>query len=108
MRYRCSLPPARLRYLTHAWAERLRALPNVRFNTALDGKQSCAIANVRIEGVDTGKLAAHLMDKHKIFVVPILHDEFEGLRVTPNVYTTMDELDRFVDAMTSVAKNGLS
>jgi selenocysteine lyase/cysteine desulfurase len=98
---------ARLRYLTHYWAEKLATLPKVRFNTALDGKQSCAIANVKIEGVDTSKLGAHLMDKHKIFTVPILHDEFEGLRVTPNVYTTLSELDRFVDAMTAVAKNGL-
>ena len=98
---------ARLRYLTHYWAEKLGALPKVRFNTALDEKQSCAIANVKIEGVDTSKLGAHLMDKHKIFTVPILHDEFEGLRVTPNVYTTLGELDRFVDAMTVVAKNGL-
>ena len=98
---------ARLRYLTHYWADKLGALPKVRFNTALDPRQSCAIANVRIEGVDTGKLASHLMDKHKIFTVPILHDEFEGLRVTPNVYTTLAELDRFVDAMTAVAKNGL-
>jgi len=79
----------------------------VRFNTALKGRQSCAIANVQIEGVDTGKLAAHLMDQHKIFVVPIIHDEFQGLRVTPNVYTTLEELDRFVAVMTSVAKNGL-
>jgi selenocysteine lyase/cysteine desulfurase len=98
---------ARLRYLTHYWAEKLRALPNVRFNTALDGKQSCAVANVRIEGVDTEALASHLMEKRKIFVVPIVHDEFQGVRVTPNVYTTLEELDRFVDAMTSVAKNGL-
>jgi selenocysteine lyase/cysteine desulfurase len=98
---------ARLRYLTHYWAEKLRALPSVRFNTALDGKQSCAVANVRIEGVDTEALATHLMEKRKIFVVPIIHDEFQGLRVTPNVYTTLAELDRFVDVMTSVAKNGL-
>lgn len=98
---------ARLRHLTHYWAEKLKLLPNVRFNTALDGKQSCGIANVRIDGVDTDKLAAHLMDKHKIFTVPIIHDEFQGLRITPNVYTTLPELDRFVDAMTSAAKNGL-
>ena len=99
---------ARLRYLTHYWAEKLRSLPNVRFNTALSGKQSCAIANVQIEGVDTGKLGSLLMDKHKIFVVPIIHDEFQGLRVTPNVYTTLEELDRFVAVMTSVSKNGLA
>ena len=98
---------ARLRYLTNYWANRLKDLPNVQFNTALDGKQSCGIANVQIEGVDTGALQGHLMNKHKIFTVGIMHDEFQGLRITPNVYTTLKELDRFAAVMTDVSKNGL-
>ena len=98
---------ARLRYLTNYWADKLKGLPNVRFNTALDGKQSCGIANVKIEGVDTGALQSHLMGKFKIFTVGIIHDEFQGLRITPNVYTRTEELDRFVDAMTDVARKGL-
>lgn len=98
---------ARLRYLTNYWANQLKHLPNVRFNTALDGQQSCAVANVRIEGVDTAALQGHLMAKHKIYTVAIIHDEFNGLRITPNVYTTLKELDQFASAMTAVAKNGL-
>lgn len=98
---------ARLRYLTNYWADKLKGLPNVRFNTALDGKQSCGIANVQIEGVDTGALQSHLFAKHKIFTVGIVHDEFTGLRITPNVYTRLEELDRFVHAMTEVSKKGL-
>ncbi len=98
---------ARLRYLTNYWANQVRDLPKVRFNTALDGVQSCAISNVQIEGVDTGALQSHLMGKHKIYTVTIKHDEFEGLRVTPNVYTTLKELDRFASVMTDVAKKGL-
>ena len=60
-----------------------------------------------IDGVDTAKLAAHLWDKHRIIVAPIVHDEFEGLRVTPNVYTTLDEIDRFAEAMEQVIAKGL-
>ncbi|HLB00518.1 MAG TPA: aminotransferase class V-fold PLP-dependent enzyme [Bacteroidota bacterium] len=98
---------ARLRYLTNYWANQLKDLPNVRFNTALDGKQSCAIANVQIEGIETGALQSYLMGRHRIFTVGIVHDEFQGLRVTPNVYTTLKELDRFASVMTDVSKNGL-
>ena len=98
---------ARLRYLTNYWASRLKDLPNIRYNTALDGKQSCGIANVQITGVDTGALQSHLMNKHKIFTVGIMHDEFQGLRITPNVYTRLEELDRFVAVMTDVSKKGL-
>jgi selenocysteine lyase/cysteine desulfurase len=48
-----------------------------------------------------------MWNKHRIIVTPIKHDEFEGLRVTPNVYTTLEEVDRFADAMETIIKNGI-
>ena len=98
---------ARLRYLSRYWMNKLKDLPNVRFHTSWEPNQSCGIANVEIIGVDTGALGTYLFDKHKIFTVPIIHDEFRGLRITPSVYTTLKELDRFADVMTTVAKKGL-
>ena len=35
----------------------------------------------------------------RIIATPITHEEFEGLRVTPNVYTTLEEIDTFAGAM---------
>jgi hypothetical protein len=32
--------------------------------------------------------------------------EYQGLRVTPNVYTTLEEIDTFVDVMESVIRRG--
>jgi selenocysteine lyase/cysteine desulfurase len=58
-------------------------------------------------GVDTAKLAAHLWEKRRIIVVPILHEEFQGLRVTPSVYTTLGEVDAFADEMERVIEKGL-
>ncbi len=98
---------ARLRYLSRYWMRRLERLPNVRFNTSLDDRQSCAIGNVLVEGVDPVALGRHLMSRHKILTVPIVHDEFQGIRVTPNLYTTTGELDRFCSAMEDVATKGL-
>ncbi len=98
---------ARLRYLSRYWMDRLKALPNVRFHTSFKDNQSCAIGNVEIVDVDTAALQSYLMDKHKIFTVAILHDEFKGLRITPNVYTTLQELNRFCEVMETVAKKGL-
>ncbi len=97
----------RLRYLSRYWMNKLKDLPNVRFHTSFDEKQSCGIANVELVGIDTAALATYLMDKHKIFTVPIIHDEFRGLRITPNVYTTLGELNRFCEVMETVSKNGL-
>ncbi len=98
---------ARLRYLSRYWMNRLKDIPMVGFNTSFDPAQSCAIANFKIDGVDPVKLGGYLMAKHKIFATPIVHPEFTGMRITPNVYTTLWELDRFCNIVESVAKNNL-
>jgi selenocysteine lyase/cysteine desulfurase len=48
-----------------------------------------------------------LFDKHHIFTVPIVHEEFQGIRITPNLYTTFGELDRFCNEMEIIARKGL-
>ena len=97
----------RLRYLSRYWMTKLKDLPNIRFHTSWEPNQSCGIANVEIVGVDPGALGTYLMDKHKILTTAIIHDEFKGIRITPSVYTTLKELDRFSEVMESVAKKGL-
>ncbi|MEO7538831.1 MAG: aminotransferase class V-fold PLP-dependent enzyme [Pyrinomonadaceae bacterium] len=97
----------RLRYLSRYWMNRLKAVPRVGFNTSFDPKQSCAIGNFKIEGVDPVALGAYLMANHKIFTTPITHEEFTGTRITPNVYTTMWELDRFCGVVEKIARSGL-
>jgi isopenicillin-N epimerase len=98
---------ARLRHLSRYWMNRLKDVPKVRFNTSFDPNQSCAIANVHIEGTNPDALAKYLFDKHHIFTVAIIHEEFQGLRITPNVYTTVSELDRFCEQMELIARKGL-
>jgi selenocysteine lyase/cysteine desulfurase len=97
----------RLRYLSRYWMNRLKDVPKVGFNTSFDPRQSCAIANFKIDGVDPAAIGSYLMSKHKIFTTPIVHDEFTGIRITPNVYTTLWELDRFCNVVEDVAKKGL-
>jgi selenocysteine lyase/cysteine desulfurase len=97
---------ARLRHLRDRWANRLKALPNVKLNTDLDPAVSGGIANVRIMNLDSSKVGEHLLDKHRIITTPIKHADFEGLRITPNIYTTLAEIDRFAEAMEAVARKG--
>ena len=97
----------RLRYLSRYWMNKLKDLPNVRFHTSWQPNQSCGIANVEIVGDDPGALSGYLMDKHKIFTTAIVHEEFKGIRITPSVYTTLKELDRFCGVMEAVATKGL-
>ncbi len=97
---------ARLRYLRDRWATRLARQPKFKIHTSMDPAQSGAIANVQIVGVPTAKVVARLWDRWRIIATPIVHEEFEGLRVTPNVYTTLEEIDTFAAAMEQIAASG--
>jgi isopenicillin-N epimerase len=94
---------ARLRYLRNRWADRLRASPKFRLHTNLDPAHSCAIGNVQVLNVPTPKVVSQLWEKWRIIATPIMHAEYEGLRVTPNVYTTLEEVDTFAAAMERIA-----
>ena len=98
---------ARLRYLRDRWATCLSRHARVRLHTSLKPGLSCGLALVQLEGVDSGRLADYLWAKHRIIVAAIKHDEFEGIRVAPSVYTTLDEIDQFCEAIEAVLEKGL-
>lgn len=98
---------ARLRHLRDSWALPLLRHDRVRLHTSLDPRFSCGIATVQVEGVDTRELQRWLWSAHRILTVAILHEEFEGLRVSPSVYTTAEEIGRFVEALEHVVRHGL-
>ncbi|MEP6470760.1 MAG: aminotransferase class V-fold PLP-dependent enzyme [Acidobacteriota bacterium] len=99
---------ARLRWLRDRWANRLLAAdPRVKVLTPLNSTESCGIGLLHVDGVDTEKLQAFLWEKHKIMTTPIVHAEFNGLRVTPNVYTRPDEVDVFSEKIEEVLRKGL-
>ncbi|MFN7997697.1 MAG: aminotransferase class V-fold PLP-dependent enzyme [Bryobacteraceae bacterium] len=90
---------ARLRYLRSLWTERLTRLPGVSTPTSADPQQSCGIGLLSVEGKEPGALADQLWEKYKILTVGIVHKQFRGLRITPNIYTTAREIDVFCDAV---------
>lgn len=98
---------ARLRYLRDRWMRHFEGMPRVQLHTSFDPQRSCGLANVGIEGVEPGKIASHLWQTKRIIVTPIGHRDCTGLRVTPNVYTTLEEVDQFVESFERVLKRGL-
>ena len=97
----------RLFYLRDRWAKKLLKHNRIKLHTSLKPGKGCAIATVQVKGIDTADVAKHLWAKYRIFVVAIKHPEFEGCRVTPHVYTTIEEIDRFIDAMETILKHGV-
>ena len=94
---------ARLRYLRDRWAKRLSSTGRFRIHTSMDPAQSCAICTVQVLNVDTNKAVQQLWDRWRIIATPINHAEYTGIRVTPNVYTTIEEIDTFAGAMEKIA-----
>ncbi len=94
-------------YLRNRWAKRLIKYDRVRLHTSLKPGKACGLGTVEIEGVDSEAITEHLWNKYRILVTTIKHPEFEGIRVTPHVYTTLEEIDRFCDIMEDIIKNGV-
>ena len=90
---------ARLRFLKDYWTSRVKDNTKIMLNTPLDATRSCGIANVGVKVMTPGTLAKRLLDEHKVYTVPIDYANVQGCRITPNVYTTTDELDQFVKAL---------
>ncbi|MCJ7630454.1 MAG: aminotransferase class V-fold PLP-dependent enzyme [Longimicrobiales bacterium] len=99
---------ARLRFLRDYWADALLEHDRFRLHTSQRPEFSCGIGNVQLAGVDSGALSQWLWQEHKIITVAIKHAQFEGLRVTASVYTHLEELDRFVDAMLYASRHGIA
>lgn len=93
----------RLRYLQRYWTSKVRSNPSIILNTPEDSSRSCAIANVGIKGKKPGDLARLLFEKYRIFTVAIDGANVHGVRVTPHLYTTTQELDAFVRALQEIA-----
>ena len=90
---------ARLKYLNDLWINELIDDPKVTLHTSRNSSFACGIATVEVKGKDPSELSSSLWKKHNIIVTPIKHHQFNGIRVTPNVYTTTEEIARFTDAM---------
>jgi isopenicillin-N epimerase len=100
---------ARLRFLRDHWARALLAVSDrVRVLTPLGPDVGGAIALVSVDGLEPGALGGWLLSKHQIVTTPIVHPEFTGLRITPNIYTQTRELDVFVDRMSTAIARGIT
>lgn len=94
----------RLRYLRRRWFNALKEVPNIRMHISDDPAQSCGIGALSIQGLPSDKLTAELMSRYKIHVrTRLIPNEFDCIRITPNVYSSLDDVDRFTRAIREIA-----
>jgi selenocysteine lyase/cysteine desulfurase len=93
---------ARLRYLQNYWTNKVRSFSHIILNTPSDPARSCGIANVGVKGMKPGNMADTLFKKYHIYTVPIDYAGVHGCRITPNIYTSQQELDILVRALSEL------
>ena len=93
----------RMRYLQRYWSDKLRTVKNVIVNTPEDLNRSCGIGNVGLSNMSPSQMSNVLFEKYKIFTVAIDYANVKGCRISPNIFTTTNELDEFISAVKEMA-----
>ena len=93
----------RVRYLKNYWAEKVVNIPKVKLYTSLKPQYSCAICGISIDGLTPAELGGALFEPYKIHTTSIVWENISCVRITPHVYTRVQDLDRLVKAITVIA-----
>lgn len=93
----------RIRYLKDYWALRVKDIPKVKIHTSFKPEYACAICGVSVDGMTPGELDTALFNKYKIHTVGIVWENISCVRITPHVYTRIQDLDKLVRAIEEIA-----
>jgi selenocysteine lyase/cysteine desulfurase len=93
----------RIRYLKNYWAKKVAEHPKVKIHTSFKPEYSCAICGVTIDGMTPGELDNALLNNYKIHTVGIVWENISCVRITPHVYTRLQDLDKLVFAINELA-----
>lgn len=94
----------RLQYLKHYWTERAATINGLSFNVPLDDAYSASVVLVSLNGQDGPGIAKALRDDFAIHVVDRVHESINGIRISPQIYTSLSDLDRLVDGLQIIAR----
>ncbi len=93
----------RLYGLQKYWSDRVKTHSKIKLNHPTSASFSGAIGNVSILGKKPEEISNVLFEKYKIHTVSIQWENINGVRITPNVYTTHNELDVLVKGLIKLA-----
>lgn len=99
---------ARLKYLRERWVSKARNMPHIEVLGATDDASASGMGGFRLAGQTSreqiNQLQKRLENEFGVFTVG-RHDLSSGscIRVTPQVFTTLQEIDALVDALASLA-----
>lgn len=95
---------ARLKYLKAYWTEKVRDIPGLTVLTPWEKERSSALALIAIEGFTPDELVKRLYDDYRIFTVSRKNPAVTGVRITPHLFTRIEELDTLVAALKEICE----
>lgn len=94
----------RLLYLKNYWMNKVKNISKVKLGTSMKSGYGCAIGLVGVDGKKPADLDNYLYTNHKIHTVGIEWENIKGVRITPNVYTTIKNLDTLAEGIEKFAR----
>jgi selenocysteine lyase/cysteine desulfurase len=90
---------ARMRALASRAQNGLRALPNVQLKTNHEPELSAGVVKFLVKNAPVKRAYDTLWEKHRIATSMTASGDAEGLRFSPHIYNSFDEIDRAVAAV---------
>jgi selenocysteine lyase/cysteine desulfurase len=95
----------RLHFLKNYWCEKLMQHPRIKIHVSLKPEYACALGTFSIDRMRPGDIGAKLFNEYQIHTTSINWENINAVRVTPHVYTTLKDLDRFIEAVLKIANS---
>lgn len=91
----------RLCTLKERWVNQFKNNPKIKINSPQNRAFGGAIGNIEIINTKPEELDNFLFNQYKIHTVGINWENIHGVRITPNVYTSLYDIDRLIEAITA-------
>ena len=94
---------ARMRALAARAKQQLREIPGLELKTSPEPGLSAGVVKFRLPRMATKRAYDTLWERHRLAIAMTASGDSEGLRFSPHVYNTFDEIDRAVAAVRGLA-----
>lgn len=93
----------RLQYLRETIVKELEGAPKLKILNSLNPEVCMPFLTLQLEGKPSTELANQLMRDHQVHVTTAVRADVNGIRISPNIFTNMSEVDRLVTGIRSIA-----
>jgi isopenicillin-N epimerase len=95
---------ARVRALAGRAKHALAALANVELKTNLEPELSGGVVRFRLKDMPTARAYELLWKRHRLAIAMTAGGDSEGLRISPHIYNSFEEIDRAVAAVRELTR----